>query len=265
MIVISQDLSLAEITGQPENHPLVGYHNAILPTQVSASSAALNHAARLVAYPTTYDYWEAEDDGGQILTFATPGQWDYLGIARHNLGSMQIPIQVGGFDGSWEALSEVIIPPDDEPLLIAFERATHTSYRLVMGSGEGPAQIAVCYLGNLLALQRRIYVGHTPITYGRSENMTTGTSDSGEFLGRIFVNEHRQSSITQENITPEFYREDMRPWVESRNPFFFAWRPLSYPREVGYCWRTGAANPVNQRPNGMMSLSMNVQGIGLLP
>lgn len=195
------------------------------------------------------------------MTFATPGQWDYLGIARHNLGSMQIPIQVEGFDGSWEALIEEIIPPDDEPLLIAFERATHTSYRLVMGSGEGPAQIAVCYLGNLLGLPKYLDIGHEPIKYSRQDNMSSGRADSGDFLGRIFINQRKMGRIDQEQIPEDYYREKMDAWVRSRNPFFFAWRPSSYPREVAYLWRTGRVSPAIHLPNGMMSLSMQVEGM----
>jgi hypothetical protein len=43
-------------------------------------------------------------------------------------------------------------------------------------------------------------------------------------------------------------------------PFFFAWRPASYPRETGYVWLTGDPVPVNQRSNGMMSVGLDYDG-----
>jgi hypothetical protein len=44
-------------------------------------------------------------------------------------------------------------------------------------------------------------------------------------------------------------------------PFFFAWRPGSYPTEAGYVWLTDDPEPANQLANGMMQISLNVEGV----
>ena len=46
-------------------------------------------------------------------------------------------------------------------------------------------------------------------------------------------------------------------------PFFFAWRPASYPRETGFAWMTNNPKPSNQRSNGMMQISLSMGGVSL--
>lgn len=263
MIIISSDLVLAEVSaGYGPNHPLVGWHNVVKPTNVTASSADSSHPASLLAYPTTYNYWEAATTSSQAITVNVSGSYDYVGIARHNFGTAGISVQVQGLIGEdWEPLTEDFIPGSNDPLMLVFSRENRDAYRLKLGGGGERHRVAVVYLGKLLTLPSRIYVGHTPVKYGRRENITTGTADSGAYLGRVFVNEWREGQIVQNNVNPSLYRAVIDPWVKSREPFFFAWRPESYPQEVGYVWRTGPCDMVNQRPNGMVQFSMNVRGI----
>ena len=114
-------------------------------------------------------------------------------------------------------------------------------------------------------LQRRIYVGHTPIPYGRESRVTTGVSESGNFLGRIVLGESLETSVDLQNMTPAWYRAEMDPFIAASKeaPFFFAWRPDSYPRETGYAWMTNNPKPSNQRSNGMMQISLSMGGIAL--
>jgi hypothetical protein len=132
-----------------------------------------------------------------------------------------------------------------------------------MRAGAAPPTIAVVYAGALLVLQRRIYVGHTPIPYGRSAKITNGRSESGNFLGRIVLNEKTQSAVKMQNLTPAWYRQHLDPFIAASKeaPFFFAWRPLSYPREVGYAWMTNDPQPSNARANGMMQIDLQMTGI----
>lgn len=255
------DIDLEAVTGQGANFPLVGYHTVLTPPAISAD-ALVDHPPRLMALPSTSSYWESDSADAQQVEFAAPGAFNYIGLARHNLGSAAITLTVEGYDGmDWTALTEELEPADDSPILALWAPAEYLGYRLNFGAGEAAPRIAVAYLGNILALPRKIYVGHTPVVMGVEEVASTGTSESGEFLGRLVMSEYRATQIGQANLLPAFYRASLRPWVESRDPFFFAWRPSAYPAELGYVWRTGTANPVNQRPNGMMSISLNVRGI----
>jgi hypothetical protein len=123
--------------------------------------------------------------------------------------------------------------------------------------------LAVLYAGELLLLQRRIYVGHTPIKFGRRLNLANHRSIDGNFLGRIVLSEKTETSIALKNLTSTWYRNYMEPFLLAAQeiPFFFAWRPGTYPTEVGYVWLTGDPVPVNQLSNGMMQVSFDVEGV----
>ena len=65
-----------------------------------------------------------------------------------------------------------------------------------------------------------------PINYGRRTTIVDGMSESGNFLGRIVLGEHRQSTAEFEWFTPDFYRSDIDEFLEAAQefPFFWAWR-----------------------------------------
>jgi hypothetical protein len=121
----------------------------------------------------------------------------------------------------------------------------------------------VVYCGKLLVLQRRIYVGHTPGNYGRTSKVINAKSENGSFLGRIVLNEMTKTSVALENLTPDWYRTYFDPFVTAarEDPFFWAWRPSSYPAECGYAWLTNDPKPNNSLPNGMMQVSFEISGI----
>ena len=155
-------------------------------------------------------------------------------------------------------------PSDDLPLIFRFALQTApTAVRLLLGTGNAIPQAAVLYVGQSLIFQRRVYVGHSPITMGRKTNVTNGMSESGNFLGRIKIGESRVTSVALKNLSPASYRLLMDPFIASATqyPFFFAWRPGTYPLETGFCWLTADAVPVNQLANGMMSVTLSLAGI----
>jgi hypothetical protein len=132
-----------------------------------------------------------------------------------------------------------------------------------MQPGSEAPTAAVLYTGALLVLQRRIYVGHTPITMGRTSKITNARSESGNFLGRIVLNEMTETSVSIQNLTPDWYRSQLDPFIRAskETPFFFAWRPGDYANEVGYAWITDDPQPSNQRSNGMMQIDFQMRGI----
>jgi hypothetical protein len=135
--------------------------------------------------------------------------------------------------------------------------------RIRLQPGNAEPSAAVVYAGTLLVLQRRIFVGHTPINYGRSAKVTNARSESGNFLGRIVLNEKNSTSVDMKNITSAWYRTFMQPFIDDsqENPFFFAWRPSDYPNEIGFAWMTNDPQPSNALPNGMMQISLEMTGI----
>ena len=114
-----------------------------------------------------------------------------------------------------------------------------------------------------MRLERKIYVGHTPITYGRDRTSINGVSENGQYLGEIVVRETNSTSVNLKNLTPLWYRQSLDPFfaAKPRAPAFWAWRQTTYPDEVGYAWIEGNPRPVNQRSNGMMEINWNFRGI----
>jgi hypothetical protein len=163
----------------------------------------------------------------------------------------------------WQTVGDEQLAADDTPMMWRFAPGTFVALRLTMDPTSVFPEIAVAYAGELLELERRIYVGHRVLKYNRKTNVVTGFSDDATFLGRIVLGKVTESSLSLQNITASFYRTDIDPWLSDavQRPFFFAWRPTSYPEEVGFCWLTGDATMSNQRANGMVQATANLRGI----
>lgn len=272
MIVISKNLVLSEPEQFGLNNPLIGYENLVTMINVEATSSEDNYPATNLANPATYAMWKATSAVAQDLDFTIDAECEYVGIARHNLGTQHIGVTIYGAtetdsDGNPDfddtPLVEEQMPSNDAPLMFRFTRQSLLAVRVHLAAGDGAPQIAVVYVGNLLTLQRRIYVGHTPITMGRQNRYQTSGSESGQYVGSILIAESRATSISMKNLTPDWYRTYFEPFLstQKRTPFFFAWRPQDYPDEVGYVWMTTDPRPLNALSNGMMAVDMAVEGI----
>lgn len=276
MIVIAPTLSIVEPYQFTLNHPVIGYQTVVNVSNVTSSSEDPDYPVTNLANPATHLKWRA------LETTAPDVEWvdvelaavqffDYVGIARHNLGSAQIPVTILGadeVDSNGDPIFDIeLVPeqllPDDRPALFRFTLQNLIAVRIYFGVGTDFPEIAVCFVGELLTLQRKIYVGHTPIVYGRNRRIVTGRSESGQYLGRVIISESRETAVSLQNLTPDWYRTYLDPFVEAcdAQPFFFAWRPQTYPTEVGFAWMTNEPQPQNQLPNGMMSIDFQMSGI----
>jgi len=272
MIVISPSVVLSSGSGVNANNPVVGWQNLVTRVNVAASGAAAAYPVLNLANPSTAQAqsWRGANTAQQYLTVTvgTDEFIDYLAVARHNFGSGAVVVSVEGMavdGGSWVELAGEMLPADDSPLLFRFVPQALFLIRLKLQPGTVVPSAAVLYVGKLLVLQRRIYVGHTPIPFGRESRVTTGVSESGNFLGRIVLGESLETSVDLQNMTPSWYRAEMDPFIVASKeaPFFFAWRPDSYPRETGFAWMTNNPKPSNQRSNGMMQISLSMGGVSL--
>jgi hypothetical protein len=255
------------------DNPIIGWHNVVTSLNISATTSASGFPASNMANPSTNLRWEAEgsspaEDDYITVSTGTEDPIDYIAIAKHNLGTGQIPVSVEYLDedaspDEWVELIGDVILPNDGPALFRFDPQTIGQIRLRLQPGTEVPTIAVCYVGKLLVMQRRLYVGHTPIPYGRTTKVINARSESGNFLGRIVTNQMTGTTASFANLTPDWYRTNMEPFLlqAQEQPFFFAWRPMSYPREVGYGWLTGDPKPSNQRSNGMMAIDFQMGGV----
>lgn len=252
-----------------DNNPVVGYHNLVTASNISTGTANTDHPASDMANPATCLYWrgtEATLDEFILVNLGGGQDCDYIAVARHNFGTMGIRVSLLIATDGVPTYTTVhtFTPADDKPFMIRFRRRTATHVALILDqNGAGFPQAAVVYVGLALQFQRRIYVGHTPLPFGRVTKASNGMSESGHFLGRIVTGEGRTSQVSIQNIGHIWYRLHMEPFIEAavEAPFFFAWRPSSFPDEVGYAWLSGDPRPNNQRANGMMQVALDIGGI----
>lgn len=267
-IVYSQSLLLSP-GGIDLNAGIVGWKSLVTFTTIEADSEDGSFPAINMANPATTYRWQSLSTTTQYVYVDVPADEmvDYVGIARHNLGSDQVRVTTQALiGGSWIDQTTPMVPSNDAPLILRFSAVMADRFRIKLEPLGGVAPtIAVLYLGKLLVFQRRTYVGHTPLPYGREIDFTNNVAESGDFQGRVELRKRLQTDVSLQNLTPGWYREYMDPFIElgRSRPFFFAWRPQSYPKEVGYAWIKNNPKPVNQRANGMMQISLSLGGLVL--
>jgi hypothetical protein len=268
MIVISSAIVLADAAdGLSLDHPVIGWHNVVQADSIVASVAPeANYPKTNLANPATHLEWRSTTAVEQYLVFDTNevDQIDYLAVARHNFFSAEITVSVEGFiAGNWVEIVEEFMPPDDGPLLCRFAAQSLSSLRLRMQAGSAAPRAAVVYVGKLLVVERKVYVGHTPMPHARKSSIINGRSESGNFLGRIVLGSWRESTVPLSLISPAWYRTYMDPFlaVAKDTPFFFGWRPQSYPRESGFGWLTDDPMPTPTGPSNLIAFDLKVGGV----
>jgi hypothetical protein len=258
---ISDNLVLGQLQVSSGNAAVLGYKNEADFNNISATSETVNNPATNMINPATAFAWQASSNADQTITIETDGaEIDFIGIARHNLFQQGLTVTVK-FNGV------VVVPEtptrDSQVIMYVVNSATPDTITIEIKGATVAPTIAVLYAGKAVVFERNIYVGHTPITYARERDELTGTSQDGEYLGNVVRNEIKRNQVDLKNLTPNWYRQELDPFLKQspRVPAFFAWRPESFPFEVGYVWVKGNPKPVNQRANGMMSISLNLEGI----
>lgn len=263
MIVIDNDVPLITGESATNRNPRLGWHSLVTRGNVSADSQAADHPVSELGNPATNLKWVSSSSSTQYVTadFGSAQTYDYVGIAGHNFGSDGITFRLESSENGsdWTQIFANESPVSDKPIIVHFDAVSSRYVRLRMTGGT--PEIAVLYIGEMLVLQRRFYVGHTPVTYGRTTSVANGVSESGQFLGQIVRREMKRSSIALQNLSPDWYRDNLEAFAEVARvtPFFFAWRPSAYPNETGYAWATSDPDVSNQRSNGMMQWSLEFQ------
>ena len=265
-VYFSPALALGPIPTTDNDAGIIGYDNLLTISNVLATSEAVDYPDTNLANPSTASFWRSAVTTTQYVTINAVGTANYFALARHNLGTVQAIISIEALDGTtWNTIFAEKILADDATIILRFAKTSAGGFRLKIQNATAVPEIAVIYVGELMELQRRIYVGHTPITYGRQTIVQSGRSESGNYLGRVILQERLSTTVQLENLTPNWYRETMEPFIDAAKtlPFFYSWRPATYPEEVGFCWLTNDAIPVNQRSNGMMSINLEMGGFAL--
>lgn len=277
MLVISQALSLSLTDSAQADYPLIGWHNLVTISGITADHEDADYPASNLANPATaiLQGWKSDSTADQYVTFdiSSEDEVDYLGIANHNFGGdedagedpVEVSVEYPDPDnpGDWLNLVEPFIPADGAPLLLRFVPDFLSQIRIKLVPGNTAPRMSVVYIGALLVVPRKIYVGHQPITLSRDTTVQSNWSEGGDYLGAVLINERRSTSFSFNNLSPSWVRDSLVPFlrVSKTVPHFWAWRPGEYPDEVGFVIVLNNPKPSNQRANGMMSIDFQVSGI----
>jgi hypothetical protein len=267
MIIISGNVSLSPaeelLFGEEPlsgDHPRIGYHSMARVDNITADQEAAGFPASNMARPATNVSWRGTDTDPQYVYVNAAGPANYLGLAGHNLASGVIHLQASDNGTDWEAVTTEIVPGPGAAFMVEFPTAEHPYWRLYIEPFVFPPEITVLHLGQVLRVQRRIYVGHQPLTLARQTEVNTGRSEDGHYIGRLRRGGGFATEVSLRNLTASWYRANFDPFVAHADlgTFFFAWRPAKYPSEVGYCWTTGNMAPVNGA-GGLLSVDFGVR------
>lgn len=278
MIIYPQAFLLsAAAAGLPLTHARIGwdtYTRTLTASAISASSETDEGPGDAPLRPDTAEFWEpAALPATWTLDLGSLSDVDYVGIAGHTLGSSGASIVVqtsdNTFAGSpsdevWTDFASGLVPADDAPLLFLDDVRSVRRVRLtVTGVAEAP-RIAVIYVGEALAMQRRIYGGHAPITLSRETVLYRALSRGGQFLGQSIRRRGVTGSASFKHLTAAWYRANFDPFVKAARqyPYFFAWRPADFPLEVAYVWTQDDIRPMNSGMLDFMEVGWNMNGIG---
>jgi hypothetical protein len=271
MLVLSEDLVLsAEDAALPAGTPLIGWHNVVIFGGIAADTTETGYPASNLSNPATSQYWKAADTTEQYLTVTTGtvDEIDYVGIAGHNFATAGIGVSIGYFDTGpvWVELSPEQVPPDDGPMLFRFTPQALTEIAIKLPPGTEAARAAVVYVGKLLVCERgpKVDDDYAPPQLGRKTQGINGRSERGDYLGRIVTSRWIETQFAFAHFTPDWYRSEFDPFVQAAiddTPFFYAWKPESYPYEVGYLWLTDDPVPLTSPVTGRISVTLKVGGI----
>ena len=249
-LILSPSLVLSAPTQFNAASPVLGWQNDITVAGTSADSEVDFYPATNMANPATNLLWKSDSTAVQYVTFAINEEEpiDYVGIARHNLGSagVVIELEVQLFDsGDWSSLIEGFVVADDAPILVRFLETTANAVRLKLTPLSTPPEIAVVHIGQMLVMPIGIPSGHTPLIDGRTTRTAAGNSEAGDYLGSIVLSQKLSTSVSFRNIKATWYRQNLRPFVKLGRgaTFFYSAFPSSHPEEAGYAWLTSDPRP----------------------
>ena len=250
---------------QPLRHSRIGYKTwtrGRAPSDVTASSEASGFPADAPLRPDTYERWRPSSTSSTWeIDLGTARPVSYVGIGAHTIGTSGAAITVEYSDDAetWDEFGE-FAPGDNKAIMFLAEEVEARYWRLSLEGGA--PEIGVIYIGPVLAMERPIYGGHSPITLSRQTTLQQSKSRGGQFLGQQFRRKGLTGDANYTNLSPDWYRSEFDPFVKEarRFPFFFAWRPTSYPEEVAYVWTDGDIQPTNSGTRNFMDVSFSMVG-----
>lgn len=234
---------------------------------IAVSSETENGPKDAPLRPDTAEYWEAEElPATWQLDLGAIRDITYIGLAGHDLGTNRAHalFETSEDGANWSQFAAENAPADDTPLLFLDDARAAMHVRLTLTGENDAPKIAVIYIGAALVMPHTIYGGHQPITLSRETVLMNQMSRGGQFLGQHIRRMGVSTSVSFRHLDPDWVRTDFDPFVKAARqyPYFFAWRPSTRPREVGYVWTRDAIKASNMGTREFMQVAWSMEGIG---
>jgi len=262
----------AELTGQTEN-PFFAWDNWAAGATYGGAATLADGAAANAFNGATYDAWRPNvtaTTAALWVIFPTARAVKFAAFAAHNLGTLGASVQVQystdtGATWTGSGVGTVAIA-DDKPMAFRFApgvSATHWRFNFSGLTAADPVYIGAAFMGAELVMPTRFYDGFAPIITPTDVQLTANTTEGGPFIRQSVKRIGSTLDCTFNHLEPSFVRGDFRPFQEAYNagsPFFFGWRPATFPQDIHYGWRAGdALRPVNSGGLDFMSASISAR------
>lgn len=165
---------------------------------------------------------------------------------------------------AWRRLAQEVNPGTNAPLLFLDEEREGRYLRLKLRGIGGVPKIGVIYVGRTLDMQRPFYGGHTPFKMSRDTEHYSPLSRNGQFLGQLVRANGIEGSVRFQHLTAAWVRSTLDPFIKASRsaPYFFAWRPATFPDEVVYGWNRNDIRPGNMGRRDFMEVSWQMRAFG---
>lgn len=267
---MSPALVITPASSIPAYYPKFGWQNLVTFSNVTADSEVIGYPVTNLANPNTSQRWLSASTADQVIAVSDiEGQTDYVGFARHNLGSGLCGVAVWGITAEPGAVwTQLLIATltNDQPTILQFAAGYYTDLELRLTPDLTAPSIAVLYVGLLLQFPKGLQTSFVPINRARDVETVLGRSESGEHLGAIITGASLASAAEFHLLDPDWYDDFAAPFIAAANemqPFFFAWNPSGKPDDVAFCWLTQSTKPPIVMNNGLMDLTLPLGGLAL--
>jgi hypothetical protein len=268
-IHIADNVTLGSPSFLPFSHPRLLYDDIVSRGALTASSDTTGFEVENVADFLTSDFWRPTTSTFYlVIDLDDAVEVDYFMIAAHTMGTCKSTVHLDYWDGTGWQVASTVAPGTDSVFASFFKSVFSNRFRLYFSPSWDPLEtpaipsIGVAMVGKALAVERKLFRQHVPITFGRRTVIKPQSSEAGQWLGRTIQREGVATTISFSNITSAWMREKFDPFIKSARsqPFGWAWRPEKYPGEVAYCWTVADISPQNTGPRDLMSVSFKVEG-----
>jgi len=260
-ILISQNLIVAinaSNTIYPLTHARIGYKNLITKDNISGPVGEDSFPITGMALGITTELYKPSTSNAVVNVDLTTAQdVNYFGLVGNNMGTVKLEYSFD--DISYTSVFE----KDDGSSVISmglFEKTTARYWRFTFtGSGQ---EIITVYLGVTLDMMRPIYGGHSPLSLSRKTAMQPRLSETAQFMGITIQRQGFGTSYNWNNLEAVWLRDEFKPFMLAarKQPYFIAWRPETFPTEVGYGWTMTDIKPENSGGRDLMSVTVPIQG-----